>query len=102
LNGISSNEFLFICGVTFLYGRRPKLFYYLTAYSLNKFTDNFLKIFFNEPRPLMMVSNIEIYSCSHSFGQPSGHSSDSIMIAIVLFLDLFYGSEQELYAAFYK
>ena len=38
----------------------------------------------------MINSEIEPISCSRAFGEPSGHSSASFIIGIVLFLDTFH------------
>ena len=39
----------------------------------------------------MVQSSIVPISCSRAFGDPSGHSSASVIIGIVLFLDRFHG-----------
>lgn len=40
----------------------------------------------------MIQSTIKPISCSKSFGNPSGHSSASILFGVALFLDVFHGS----------
>ena len=50
----------------------------------------------------MLNKLIDPISCSKEFGMPSGHSSASVAMAIVCFLDLFYGSPIKSYEKFPK
>lgn len=97
-----SNELAFICGLTFIYGRRPKFFYYLTAYCFNKLTNGILKLIYHEPRPYMFIpkEKLDFWRCPTTFGQPSGHTTDAGMMAIFMFLDIFHGTEKSLFEAF--
>lgn len=50
------------------------------------------KLMYSDPRPYLLNENITPLVCSKEFGNPSGHSSASAMISIVLILDIFHGS----------
>ena len=82
---------MFLIGVTFIWGRRSKMMYYLVLFTLDKGYVNYFKIAYNEPRPYMINSNIDPISCSRAFGNPSGHSSSALIVPIVVFLDIFHG-----------
>lgn len=82
---------MFLIGVTFFWGRRSKLMYYLIFFALDKSYVNFFKLAYHDPRPYMINPNIVPISCSRAFGNPSGHSSSSLIVPIVLFLDIFHG-----------
>ena len=56
---------------------------------------SFFKLAYAEPRPYMIEPGIVPLYCSKSFGNPSGHSSVSILIGILLILDIFHGKEKE-------
>jgi membrane-associated phospholipid phosphatase len=84
-------EQMVLIGVTFFWGRRSKLMYYLIFFALDKSYVNFFKLAYHDPRPYMINSNIAPISCSRAFGNPSGHSSSSLILPIVLFLDIFHG-----------
>ena len=70
---------------------RPKAMYYWAVFSFDKIFSSLFKLIYADPRPYMMDSAIKPISCSKSFGNPSGHSTASSMITIVLFFDLFHG-----------
>ena len=72
---------------TFLCGTRPKYFYYLAAFSLDKCLIGLMKQIYHDPRPYMVESTIHAYHCSKEFGNPSGHSSAACLISVLLFLD---------------
>jgi hypothetical protein len=52
----------------------------------------YFKLAYADPRPYMMSSDIQPFSCSKGFGNPSGHSSAAAVFSIVLFLDYFHGN----------
>jgi membrane-associated phospholipid phosphatase len=72
--------------------RRERFFYYASAYTLDKALISLLKLTYGSPRPYMVNPDIQPYHCSKEFGEPSGHSSAAIQIAIVVYLDLFHGA----------
>lgn len=74
--------------ITFLCGTRPKYFYYLGAFMLDKCLLGIMKQIYHNPRPYMVDSDITAYHCSKEFGNPSGHSSSSCLISILLYLDI--------------
>ena len=90
------NELLALTIVTLLFGRRPKFFYFLFAFTLEKANNGYLKLLLHQPRPFFVNPDIQAFTCAKSFGCPSGHSSSSSFFAILLFLDLFHGSERSL------
>ena len=96
------NELMVLCIITFFFGRRPKFFYYMLAFTLEKGQNSLLKIYYHQPRPYMASSTIEAMQCQGSFGNPSGHSSSSCLTALMLFLDIFHGSEKVLHEALIK
>jgi membrane-associated phospholipid phosphatase len=81
-------EMVVLVMVTFLMGTRPKYFYYLAAFSLDKCLIGLMKQVYHNPRPYMVQSDIHAYHCSKEFGNPSGHSSSACLISTLLFLDL--------------
>ncbi len=94
------NEIAVLCTITFFFGRRPKFFYYVFAFSLDKGMNSILKGFFHQARPFMVDGGVGILACVKSFGDTSGHSSASATMSIFLVLDIFHGSEECLYNAF--
>lgn len=84
-------EMVALCLITFLAGKRAKFFYYLTAFCIDKSLINVLKLVYSYPRPFMVTQNIHCISCSHEFGNPSGHSSAAALFTILLYFDIFYG-----------
>lgn len=77
-------------GLFFIFGTRSKFFYFLAAFALEKLSNSYLKLAIAHPRPYMINSNIIPVSCSKAFGTPSGHSSSSMMFAIIVFMDIFH------------
>lgn len=66
--------------------------YYFVMMGIDKTYVSYLKLALANPRPYMINSDIVPISCSKAFGDPSGHSSASFILGIVLFLDVFHGS----------
>lgn len=52
-----------------------------------------MKLGYHEPRPFWITTNIQAFSCSSQFGNPSGHSSSSMGMAMVVWLDYLIESE---------
>ena len=67
------------------------MIYYFVMFGLDKLYVSYMKLALAQPRPYMVQSSIVPISCSRAFGDPSGHSSASIIIGMVLFLDTFHG-----------
>eukprot|EP00356_Strombidium_inclinatum_P011479 CAMPEP_0170480330 /NCGR_PEP_ID=MMETSP0208-20121228/1212_1 /TAXON_ID=197538 /ORGANISM="Strombidium inclinatum, Strain S3" /LENGTH=154 /DNA_ID=CAMNT_0010752861 /DNA_START=310 /DNA_END=771 /DNA_ORIENTATION=+ len=84
-------EIVFVCVLHLLLSDRAKFFYFLAVFSMDKVIMSYLKLAYHDPRPYMFSPNIEPISCSTGFGNPSGHSSASAVIALTLFLDTFHG-----------
>ena len=77
--------------VCFIAGSRPKTLYYATGFAIDKTMINLLKNAYAYPRPYLVFDDIEPYSCSKEYGNPSGHSSAAMLMAIMLFLDQYHG-----------
>jgi membrane-associated phospholipid phosphatase len=84
-------ELLALVIIAFLIGSRPKFFYYAACFALDKSLISLFKLIYHDPRPYMASSDIQAYSCSKEFGNPSGHSFSSSLTFSMLFLDIFYG-----------
>ena len=48
-----------------------------------------LKIDYAEPRPYWVSPSVTAYRCSSQFGHPSGHSSITMTMSFLLWLDIF-------------
>lgn len=87
--------------ICLFFGTRSKSFYYLAMVALDKTVVNYLKLAMAQPRPYMINSKIHPFTCSTGFGMPSGHSSASICIGIVIFLDIFHGKSEPYFNTLY-
>ena len=90
-------EIITLVMVTLFVGRRPKFFYYLAAFTLEKGLGGILKLFIHAGRPYMtdMDPKVMGLDCSKTFGSPSGHSAASSLAFVILVLDVLHGSEEE-------
>jgi len=88
---------MMVCAICFLFGTRSKFFYFLSMLTLDKVIISYFKLAYAEPRPYMISSDITPVTCSKAFGQPSGHSSASLLVSIVLFMDTFHGRTNPYY-----
>lgn len=93
-------DLLFLIGITFFLGRRPKFFYYMFTYVFTDGSKNLLKLYYHYPRPYFTNPDILSLDCSFSFGNPSGHATTSTVFVLVLFLDIFHGNEDSLFEAY--
>ena len=91
------NELKATCTACFFYGRRPKFFYFLFVFAALTLVNNWLKLVFHQERPFMADNNVKALTCNDSYGSPSGHAQASAVFSIVMILDIFHGSEDELY-----
>ena len=80
--------------ITFMFGRRPKFFYYLACFTIEKSLGGFMKMIYHKPRPYMAVPQIMALTCSKELGNPSGHSSTSWYFFIMLALDIYHGNDE--------
>ena len=69
---------LLIPVVWFLFNRRDGLFLLFATVS-TFFVNSFLKLLFHQPRPFW-VTQMNVYAYEGSFGFPSGHSQNSVVI----------------------
>ena len=87
----SGLEMIILCVGAFVWSSRPKFFYYLTMFCIDRALTCMIKLTYAQPRPYLENLKIKAYQCPTEFGNPSGHSSASMGVAIVLFLDVFHG-----------
>lgn len=87
----AGKEMLAAIYLSFIWGTRPKFFYFMTMLTLDKLYISYFKLAYGEPRPYMIDGDIVSYTCSKAFGNPSGHSSGAFLAVIVVFLDTFHG-----------
>lgn len=90
-------EMITLVIITLFFGRRPKFFYFLAAFTLEKGLGGILKLFIHAGRPYMTAMDPKVMGldCSKTFGSPSGHSAASSLAFVILFLDVLHGSEEE-------
>ena len=84
-------ELITLVFIGFVWCTRSKFFYFLAILTLDKVIVSYYKLIYNNPRPYMVDDNIYSYTCSTSFGNPSGHSSASSVFAVCLMLEIFHG-----------
>jgi len=85
-------ELITLVVATFLFGKRAKFIYFLSAFTCDKMVNSVLKNAFSLPRPYMENQFIKSDNCSKEFGMPSGHSSAAWTFAILVFFDFFHGA----------
>ena len=69
----------------FIFCSRPKFFYILSVFTIDRGIGCLLKLKYAEPRPYMVNTEmVKAYQCPKDFGSPSLHSSASMAFAIVL------------------
>ena len=56
------------------------------------------KLGYHDPRPFWVNPEINAYSCTSQYGNPSGHSSSSMGIAMMLWLDFAFTTENPLWS----
>ena len=66
--------------------------------AFDKSYTNFIKMVMHHPRPYMESSLIHSYTCSKSYGSPSGHSTAGMTFGVVIFLDIFHGRSDPYYS----
>ena len=67
--------------------QRARAFYYIMVVTVMVFIMNVFKLSYHDPRPFWVSSNIKAYGCSMQYGNPSGHSLNSMGIAMTVWLD---------------
>lgn len=78
------------------FSTREKAFYILFVHTFIAILNCELKMIYRDPRPYMMDPDIMAYSCSKTFGNPSGHSSLSGCFYTSVFLILFHDKDHTL------
>ena len=73
---------------------RERFWYFLISVQVATFFKTNMKMMISEPRPYWVWTDIfSEFSCTTSFGSPSGHSIKSSNFAFLVILDLFFASE---------
>ena len=68
--------------------QRPRALYYGIVYGCLWFMNNETKLNYHQARPYWVSSEVMIFeSCHVSYGNPSAHSSSTIMTLLILWLD---------------
>jgi membrane-associated phospholipid phosphatase len=60
----------------------------MSSIFLIAFLTSLLKLYFQQARPYWLVNEISGFSCGNDFGSPSGHSSMSMFVTILVIMDL--------------
>lgn len=71
---------------------RSHFFYFLAIWGLKELLISYMKLAYADPRPYMISPTIKPLHCSKAFGNPSGHSCASSIMAGCFFLDIFHGT----------
>ena len=75
-------------GVCFyFYKQRHRAFYYVMVFSTLKFIKDTFKLFYHDPRPFWVYTDIKSFRCSTSYGNPSGHAMETSGMLMTVFLD---------------
>lgn len=68
---------------------RQRALYYIAGIFLQTYMISVLKLYYQQARPYWLVDEIASTSCpSNDFGSPSGHSSVSMFVPILVIMDL--------------
>jgi hypothetical protein len=85
-----------IIGIYYFFSTREKAFYLLFVYITESYVNEQLKLIYKNPRPFMSSDAMIAYSCSKSFGNPSGHAHTSACFYVSLFLLFFFDKDHTL------
>jgi membrane-associated phospholipid phosphatase len=69
------------------YSQRARATYYAAVVTVMIFVMNVFKLSYHDPRPFWVDPEITGYECSTQYGNPSGHSLNSMGIAFTIWLD---------------
>ena len=61
--------------------------YFSIITSVLIFFINFMKVRYHDPRPFWISDNIQAFSCSSEFGNPSGHTMGIFWAAMLFAID---------------
>lgn len=98
---VASNLLYVIIAGTILFGyltlSRGRAFYYLVNLFVVNYITGLAKLWYNQARPFWVTLDIEaLHECSTDFGSPSGHSSYSAHLTLMVILDIFASSADAL------
>jgi membrane-associated phospholipid phosphatase len=67
--------------------QRPRCVYYFATMILILVFTNITKLGYHDPRPFWVWTDVQAFACSSQYGNPSGHSSMSMGMAVTMALD---------------
>ena len=73
---------------SYLYLSRPASLYVLVHLFVAGYMSGFLKLFYQQPRPYWVDTGVKAIMCANDFGMPSGHSSCSMHISVMIAFEL--------------
>jgi hypothetical protein len=73
----------------YCFSTRAKAFYYVAVVVCGIAINGFLKTAYHHPRPTWTSFDVIAYSCTNSFGHPSGHSQGSALTYSTVYFLLF-------------
>jgi hypothetical protein len=68
-------------------GGRPTAFYYLTTCTSLLFFVGWLKLVQAQPRPFWVSKEVQAFSCTDQYGNPSAHAAICVGVALQIWLD---------------
>ena len=76
---------------------RGRAFYYLVNLFVVNYITGLGKLWYHQARPFWLTTDIKaLHECSNDFGSPSGHSSYSMHLTLMVVLDSFASSADAL------
>jgi membrane-associated phospholipid phosphatase len=76
---------------------RGRAFYYLVNLFVVNYITGLGKLWYHQARPFWLTTDIQaLHQCSNDFGSPSGHSSYTMHMTLMLVLDIFASSADAL------
>jgi len=74
--------------ISYLYLSRSASIYVLVHLFVAGYMNGFQKLFYQQPRPFWVDSGVKAIMCGRDFGMPSGHSSNSMHISVMIGFEL--------------
>ena len=76
-----------VVGCLIVLHQRARAFYYVTFIGCTLLIMNVTKLYYHQARPYWASEDVQAFSCSSQYGNPSGHSLFSMATALVIWLD---------------
>jgi hypothetical protein len=70
-----------------IYGQRWRAFYYTLAFAASALIFDTLKLDLHCARPYWASSQVQAFSCSSGYGNPSGHAMTTVGRTLLMWLD---------------